>query len=172
MNWERELEAAWADLGSLEADDFMARVLAIVDDPSVPAEIREFEVACVHDSTGRSGLAVPGYRRALSMGLSGYRARRTKIQLASSLRNVGGSEQSVEMLAAESTTVGDGLDDAVSVFLALALVDVGREREAVAGLVHALAEHLPRYTASSHRYADALIASATQEPVTSVKEVT
>lgn len=171
MNWERDLEAAWADLDSLEEDEFMTRILDIVAGPSVPAQIREFEIACAHDSTGHSDLAVPAYRRALSMGLSGYRARRAKIQLASSLRNVGHADESVEILTAESTTVGDGLDDAVAVFLALALVDTGREREAVAGLVHALAEHLPRYTASSHRYADALIAPVAQEPVTTVKEV-
>ncbi len=123
----------------------------------MPPEIRDFEIACAHDSTGRSDLAVDGYRQALSAGLSEYRGRRAKIQLASSLRNLGQSDESVQILTEESTSVGDGLDDAVTVFLALALADVGRDREAVAQLVHSLADHLPRYTASAHRYADVLV---------------
>jgi hypothetical protein len=36
------------------------------------------------------------------------------------------------------------------------LVDAGRERQALIQLLHALADHLPRYTASAHRYADLL----------------
>lgn len=42
----------------------------------------------------------------------------------------------------------DHLDDAVRAFLALALVDVGREREAVSLALAALAPHLPRYQRS------------------------
>ena len=48
------------------------------------------------------------------------------------------------------------LDDAVRAFLALALVDAGREREAVAVALTALAPHLPRYQRSVTNYAAAL----------------
>ncbi len=41
-------------------------------------------------------------------------------------------------------------------FLALALVDVGREREAVAESLTALSKYLPRYNRSLARYAEAL----------------
>jgi hypothetical protein len=47
----------------------------------------------------------------------------------------------------------DELDDAVRGFLALALVDVGREREAVTLALTALAPHLPRYQRSLANYA-------------------
>ena len=47
-------------------------------------------------------------------------------------------------------------DDAVSAFLALALVDTGREREAVSLALGALAPHLPRYQRSLANYADEL----------------
>lgn len=156
MSWHEHLDATWQHLGDLPPDEFLARITSIVADPAVPAEIREFQMACAHDSTGRSDLAVPGYRRALGAGLGGYEARRATIQLASSLRNLGEPRESVRLLEGASTSAGDGLDDAVVVFLALALADLGREREAVTRLVHALADHLPRYTASAHHYADAL----------------
>lgn len=76
----------------------------------------------------------------------------------------------MRILTEESTSADDGLDDAVAVFLALSLVDVGRDREAVAHLVHALADHLPRYTASAHRYADLLITPSDEKAVSSAKE--
>jgi hypothetical protein len=48
------------------------------------------------------------------------------------------------------------LDDAVTAFLALALVDVGQEREAVALALLALSHHLPRYQRSLANYAQLL----------------
>ena len=102
----------------------------------------------------------PGRRpvpHALDRGLAGYERRRATIQLASSLRNLGRSAESVDILAGEPTEVGDGLDDAVVVFHALALADGGQDRVALVQVLHALADHLPRYTASAHRYADLLM---------------
>ena len=76
------------------------------------------------------------------------------IQLASSLRNVGRADESVALLTAELDADSDELDDAVRAFLALALVDVGREREAVSHALTALAPHLPRYQRSLASYAE------------------
>jgi hypothetical protein len=156
VNWQKQLEDAWSALGDSAPDAFVKRMERVVSDPAVPDERRAFEMACAHDSTGRSDLAIPLYREALDQGLTGYERRRTAIQLASSLRNLGRSDESVEILAGESTELGDGLDDAVVVFRSLAMADVGREREALVQALHALADHLPRYTASAHRYADLL----------------
>ena len=93
------------------------------------------------------------YRRALELGLEGERRRRAVIQMASSLRNLGRPEESVALLTAERDAGSDALDDAVAVFLALALADVGREREALALALGALAPHLPRYQRSAANYA-------------------
>jgi hypothetical protein len=49
------------------------------------------------------------------------------------------------------------LDDAVKAVLALALTDVGREREAVSLAIGALAPHLPRYQRSMADYARLLV---------------
>lgn len=163
MTWQHDLEAAWKSLEETSPAEFLARIRGIVEAPSVPRAMRAFQLACAHDSTGRPDLAVPGYEAALAKGLDGYERRRAKIQLASSMRNLGRSAQSVEILSDEPTDLGDELDDAIVVFRSLALTDVGREREAVVALVHALADHLPRYTASAHRYADALLSDPSKE---------
>jgi hypothetical protein len=96
---------------------------------------------------------VPLYRQALDRGLTGERRRRAVIQLASSLRNLGRPEESVALLTTELDAGSDHLDDAVRAFLALALTDVGREREAVSLALAALAPHLPRYQRSLANYA-------------------
>ena len=128
-DWEQRLAELWASLDELPEDDAVGL----------------FERAAAQDSTGHSDRAVPLYRRALERGLGGERRRRAVIQLASSLRNLGEADESVALLTTERRRGSDHLDDAVSAFLALALVDIGREREAVSVALTALAPHLPRY---------------------------
>ena len=55
------------------------------------------------------------------------------------------------LLTAELHAASDELDGAVCAFLALALVDLGREREAVAVSLTALSHYLPRYNGSLAR---------------------
>ena len=66
----------------------------------------------------------------------------------------------LELLVAELDAPTDELDGAVRAFLPLALVDLGREREAVAVSLTALAHYLPRYNRSLARYAAQLDAAA------------
>jgi hypothetical protein len=153
--WERRLDELWASLDDLDEDEFLARMdelAAELEDPAVAA----FERAAARDSTGHSDQAVPLYREALDQGLEGIRRRRAVIQMASSLRNLGRPEESVGLLSAERERGSDELDDAVTAFLALALTDTGREREAAALALEALAPHLPRYQRSLANYARAL----------------
>ena len=77
--------------------------------------------------------------------------------MASSLRNLGQPEQSVALLTAELDAGSDHLDDAVRAFLALALTDVGREREAASLALATLAPHLPQYQRSMVHYAGLLV---------------
>jgi hypothetical protein len=81
--------------------------------------------------------------------------------LASSLRNLGNAAEAAQLLFAELGAPSDELDGAVRAFLALALVDLGREREAVAVSLVALSEYLPRYNRSLARYANAIAAIPT-----------
>jgi tetratricopeptide (TPR) repeat protein len=156
-DWEQRIADAWASLDERDEDDFRQLLEKLVAElpPGDPAGL--FERAAAWDSTGHSDRAVPLYREALAAGATGERRRRAVIQLASSLRNLGRSDESVELLTAELAAGSDQLDDAVKTVLALALTDVGREREAVSIAVGALAAHLPRYQRSMANYARLLV---------------
>jgi hypothetical protein len=156
--WEQRSTALWA---GLDDDDDPAVFRAEVD--ALAAALPEghpvgyFERACANDSTGLGEQAVPLYRQALAAGLSGERRRRAVIQLSSTLRALGQPQTSIELLTAERENGSDHLDDALTAFLALALIDVGREREAASLALGALAPHLPRYNRSLANYAKAVL---------------
>jgi hypothetical protein len=154
--WERRLADLWASIENLDGDEFLARIDRLAAELPAGSPVAAFERASALDSTGHSDQAAPLYRQALDDGLRGLRRRRAVIQMASSLRNVGRAEESVELLTAERDADSDELDDAVAAFLSLALVDTGREREAVAIALTALAPHLPRYQRSLANYAGEL----------------
>jgi tetratricopeptide (TPR) repeat protein len=151
--WEQRVADLWASFDDRGEDEFLAQMEALAAEQPAESAVAAFERAAAFDSTGRSDLAVPLYRQALERGLEGLRRRRAVIQLASSLRNLGRAAESVELLTAERHAGSDELDDAVSAFLALALVDTGREREATSLALAALAPHLPRYQRSLANYA-------------------
>lgn len=155
--WESRLAAAWARLDELDETDFLVLIDKLASELPEGSAIAAFERACSFDSTGHSDRAVPLYREALDTGLTGERRRRAVIQMASSIRNLGRPQESVDLLTAELDAGSDHLDDAVKAALALALTDVGREREAVSLAISALAPHLPRYQRSMANYARLLV---------------
>jgi tetratricopeptide (TPR) repeat protein len=152
--WERRLADLWASIEDHGEQEFLARMEELAAELPADSGVAAFERASAKDSTGHSDRAVPLYRQALELGLEGERRRRAVIQMASSLRNLGRADESVELLTAELNEGSDNLDDAVRAFLALALVDVGREREAASLALTALAPHLPRYQRSLANYAE------------------
>ncbi|SMF32584.1 tetratricopeptide repeat protein [Streptomyces sp. Amel2xC10] len=158
-DWEDRVTAAWATFETYpqeRAADFRAVVDALVAELPPDSPLGPFERACAWDSTGHSDRAVPLYREALDRGLSGYRGRRARIQLSSSLRNTGRAEEGVALLTPELDGPSDELDDAVRAVLALCLSSLGRDREGLALVLGALAPHLPRYQRSMAHYARAL----------------
>ena len=156
MSFEDRLQAHWRALDETLPAAFVAEMDEIVSD--APPAIAAFERASARDSTGQSASAVPLYREALRIGLTGDRRRRAVIQLSSSLRITGHADEALALLTAERAQPSDHLDDAVSAVLALTLTSLSREREAVAVLLTALAPHLPRYQRSMANYAKQLVA--------------
>ncbi|MDQ1039112.1 hypothetical protein QFZ75_005528 [Streptomyces sp. V3I8] len=159
-DWEERVASAWAGFGSAPGTDaaaFRAVIGALVAELPDDSPVGPFELACAWDSTGHSDRAVPLYREALDRGLDGYRGRRAKIQLSSSLRNIGQPEEGVRLLSPELVGVSDELDDAVRATLALCLASLGREREGLSLVLGALAPHLPRYQRSMANYARLLV---------------
>jgi hypothetical protein len=161
QQWERRVAAAWESIDSYGEEDLRGVIDALAGELPAGSAVAAFERASAWDSTGHPDEAVPLYRSALAAGLTGLRRRRATIQLASSLRNLGTPSESVELLSAELAAAVDpeaaALQDAVRAFLALALVEVGREREAASLALEALAPHLPRYQRSLGAYARALV---------------
>ncbi len=152
-DWERRVDEVWASGDELEEQELLTAIEDLAAELGDESPVAAFERGSSLDSTGHSDLAIPHYRRALELGLEGARRRRAVIQMASSLRNLGEVSESVALLRAERDRPADELDDAVAAFLALALVDAGREREATALALEALAPHLPRYQRSLANYA-------------------
>ena len=161
--WEKRNSDLWAVIDDHERDEFVALVDMLAAELPPGSATGNFERAAARDSMGYPDLAVPLYTAALDAGLVGERRRRAVIQMASSLRNLGHPQEAVDLLTAELDAGTDALDGAVRTFLALALVDVGREREAVAVALTALADYLPRYNRSVRRYANALVTATPLE---------
>ncbi|MCX5370416.1 tetratricopeptide repeat protein [Streptomyces sp. NBC_00015] len=156
------MTAAWAGFDEYpeeRAAEFRAVIDKLVAELPEGSPLGPFERACAWDSTGHSDRAAPLYRDALARGLSevsGYKGRRAKIQLSSSLRNIGQADEGVKLLTAELDAPSDELDDAVRACLALCLSSLGRDREGLSLVLGALAPHLPRYQRSMANYAKAL----------------
>lgn len=155
-DWEDRISDLWAAIEDHDDNAFVVLIDRMVAELPPGNAIGLFERAAARDSTGHSDLAIPLYKAALDTGLVGVRRRRAIIQMASSLRNIGKPQDAVALLTAELQGENDALTGAVRAFLALALVDVGQEREAVAVALTALSEYLPRYNRSVARYAQEL----------------
>ncbi|XRQ16088.1 tetratricopeptide repeat protein, partial [Actinomadura welshii] len=155
--WERRIADLWASFDDHEPADFLARMKELTEELPVGNAIALYELASAHDSIGNEAEAAAHYREALAGGLAGKRRREATIQFASTLRNLGRAEESVALLTAERDAVSDELDDALTAFLALALTDLGREREAASLALDALSRHLPQYNRSLSNYAKALV---------------
>ena len=152
-DWERRVAALWEAFDDLPEEDFLVRMGELTAERPADDPRAAYERGSAQDSTGHSDRAVPAYRRALELGLSGRLRRECVVQMASSLRNLGEAAESERLLREERDAGSDELDDALDAFRALALVDLGREREAVALVLTALAGHLPRYERSVRNYA-------------------
>lgn len=155
-DWEKRIAALWAQIDDYDEDEFVGLVDALAAELPAGSAIGLFERGAALDSTGHPDQAVQMYAAALEAGLVGERRRRAVIQMASSLRNLGNPQDALNLLTAEADATSDDLDGAVATFMALALVDLGREREAVAVALTALSKYLPRYNRSVGRYAQEL----------------
>jgi len=122
------------------------------DDP-----VALYQLGSAHDSAGHEAEAVEPYRRALAGGLNPELALAARIQLASTLRNLGETRESVEIL--EAAVAEHPEHRAARMFLSLALVSDGRPMDAVRILLDLLLTNPgppERYARSLRNYADDL----------------
>lgn len=155
--WQQRMDDLWARFDDHERDDFVAAVRALVDEAPAGDAVAEYWMGSAYDSTGYEAEAAAHYRAAFDAGLPEEMRRPATVQFASTLRNLGRAAEGADLLTAERDRVSDDLDDAIAATLGLALVDSGREREAVGVVLAALAPHLTRYNRSMTNYARTLI---------------
>lgn len=158
MDWRERMAAVWDEADRLDDAELVRRVDALAAErPGDPLAL--FERGGARDATDDEAGAERFYRAALASGLPDAERAQCIIQLASTVRNLGRPEESLELLRDEfaGRPDDDPLSEAAVAFAALALVDAGRPREAVTALLHALAGHLPRYGRSVRSYADDLL---------------
>ena len=119
------------------AEEARAILLELVaekpDDPQV-----QYQCAWIHDSLGREREAVPFYERAIAGGLSGRDLEGALVGLGSTYRSLGEYGRAVETLREGVARFPESR--AMEVFLAMALYNVGEQREATESLLRILAE--------------------------------
>ncbi|WP_417562666.1 tetratricopeptide repeat protein [Microbacterium sp.] len=155
--WQHRVDAVWLDR-ALDDDARIAAIDALAAELGGEHSVALFERAGARDSAGREQEAEPLYRAALAAGLDPARRTRAVIQLASTIRNLGKTDDALAMLADEYTaTRGGQLADEAAAFYALALVSSGDTVRAASVALTALAPHLTHYTRSVTGYADELL---------------
>lgn len=155
-DWLTRLDALWMQFDDMAPDAFLAAMEALAAELPQDHPRALFERASANDSIGNEAAAAALYRAALDGGLDAGIRRQASIQYASTLRNLGRADEGLALLAAERSHGSDELDDAVTLFEALMLADLGHDRMALADVLAALAAHLPRYRRSALNYALAL----------------
>lgn len=150
-DWQERVDAVWAD-DELTDEARIRRVDELAGERPADDAIALFERAGARDSAGLEGDAEVLYRRALSGGLDESRRAQATIQLASTLRNLGRTDESLRMLEEERERGGE-LADAASAFYALALASAGDHANAASVALETLAPFLPQYRSSVTAYA-------------------
>jgi tetratricopeptide (TPR) repeat protein len=161
-NWQARVDAIWADADNLSDDQLVSSIDALAAERDPGDALALAERGGARDSTGREEEAATFYRAALTAGLDDAPRAQVVIQYASTVRNLGRPEESLELLRAEFAGQPDHpLADAATAFAALALASAGRPTEGLVAVLHALAPHLPRYQRSVNAYADDLLERGT-----------
>lgn len=153
--FEQAIDAFWEQAETRDPQRLADEVTTLCHQWDVPAARLAFEQASVHDFLGHEALAVEGYRRALATGLEAPHHHNARIQLASTLRNLGQADQAIDLLRSMEDTPQELLPGAQA-FLALALYDDGQPAEALRTALLTLAPNLPTYRRSIIDYAHEL----------------
>ncbi|WP_346927308.1 tetratricopeptide repeat protein [uncultured Arthrobacter sp.] len=150
--WERRIAEFWTAFEASPGDgeDIVDKLDALAAASPASDGRAHFERACIRDSTGRTADAVACYEAGFAAGLDPIRHTRAHVQMASSQRALGYTDEALEILSRADPHALGGAPSAVR---ALALRDAGRHDEALRVALEALIPHLPRYQRSMANYA-------------------
>lgn len=152
--WEARVEELWS--ADVDDDGRIERMRDLTAEAPHPA-LGAFELGGAFDSAGREAEADAEYARATESGLAAAdpaRAAQLAVQHASTLRNLGRTDEAIEML--RNAPAHPSVGAAPRVFLALALHSAGRADEALRVAIETVEPTLPRYNRSVRTYAAAL----------------
>ena len=153
-SWDSRVAEVWASADELSDEAVLASIDSLVAERGPDDAAALFEAASVRDYLGLEAQAEPLYRDAIARGLDAARRPQAHLQLASTLRNLGRPVEAVALLEEHlAEHPADGWTAPGAAFLALALVDAGRERDAASVALVALSESLPAYANAVRRYA-------------------
>lgn len=156
--FDEAIEQAWASADRNNPEPTVEAICRISElYPGNPRVL--FEYACALGFAGHKAQAATVYEEAFAAGLGGDIGLRALLQYGSTLRNLGRFDESVAVLLEAAQRYPD--DDAVTPFLALALVGAGRADIAVARLLTFVLDRvnsptLQRYEGNLRYYADEL----------------
>ncbi|WP_197477886.1 MULTISPECIES: tetratricopeptide repeat protein [unclassified Rhodococcus (in: high G+C Gram-positive bacteria)] len=121
-----------------------------------------FERASLEDFLGDEEAAVPLYEASLSAGLDTDREHQARIQLASSLRNVGRPHEAVQVL--QDAEFSNEYVAARDAFIALAFWDLGEHELALRNALQAAEPVLGKYRRAVGAYAADLSTRPEEKP--------
>ena len=153
-NWQARIDAVWDSADTLGETEVVRRIDELVAERGKLDAEGAFEAAGARDSAGMEREAEGLYRFALDAGLTEPKRARAVIQLASTLRNLGRTDEAIRMLRAHfDDDPQHPLFSASRAFLALCYASRGETDTSTAIALEALAAHLPRYQRSVRAYA-------------------
>ena len=156
-SWDNRVAVLWESCGEKSEAEFLAAMQDLIDELGVDDPRRSYQRASALDYVGRESEAEPLYREAIGAGLDGVSrldGLRCRLQLASTLRNLGQAQDALAVLEAiNAESLKPEQRDWLDSFLALCQVSAGRERDGARTALLALSRHLTEYTETVPREA-------------------
>ncbi len=154
----RDVDERFVDFWRDADDSDPVRVRTEMDELLTTADCSDaralFERASLEDFLGAESAAVPLYEASLAHGLDVDRENRARIQLASSLRNIGRHDDALKIL--DGFEFSNDYVSARNAFVALTLWDMGDRAGALRGALQAADPALGKYRRAIGAYASEL----------------
>ena len=151
LSWEERIAEFWRDADDADPDRMRIQINQILSVGECSDARGLFERASLEDFLGEESAAVPLYEASLSEGLDVDRENQARLQLASSLRNLGRQHDALRVL--NEFELADEYSSARDAFAALALWDKGDGAQALLNALHAADPALGRYRRAIGAYA-------------------
>ena len=143
--------AFWRDADDTDPVRMRVELEHLLTAAALPDACALFERASLEDFLDDPAAAVPLYEASLSGGLDDDRENRARIQLASSLRNLGRPIEALRVL--QDFEVTDEYTSARDAFVALTLWDIGDAEQALRSALRAAGPALGKYRRAVGAYA-------------------